>query len=86
MKTMKMKKKYSYKSKHTWNISTNSDDMILKINENEIESIVELPENIIYMIGYKKWKEIKYNYSILSKIPICYLINGYKNKRKIWKD
>ena len=32
------------------------DDMILKINENEIESIVELREKIIYMIGYKKMK------------------------------
>ena len=51
MKTMKMKKKYSYKSKYVSNISTNSDDMILKINENEIESIVELRENIAYMIG-----------------------------------
>ena len=40
------------------------DDMILKINENEIENIVDkiydLRENIIYMIGYKKMKEDSY--------------------------
>ena len=40
------------------------DDMILKMNENEIENIVDkiydLRENIICMIGYKKVEENSY--------------------------
>ena len=56
------------------------DDMISKIHKNELDNMVDkiydLPEIIKYMIGCKTIaeKNIRYHYSILSKIHKYYLI------------